>query len=762
MDRSVPELLAPAGSLDSAYYALQAGADAVYFGLQRFSARAAARNFSYDDARRLRWFSRRLGRRIYAAVNTLLTDQELADFHQTAAFLDYLEVDGVILQDPGAAAVLQQLYPHIPRHGSTQLAVHDSDGVHWAQRLGLQRMVLAREVSGSELAELQADLPPGMELEYFIHGAQCYGFSGLCLASGVMLGRSANRGACAQICRTSFDGQYPFSADDRSLAARIPDLAAAGVDSLKIEGRMKSPAYVQQTVSWYRGMLDRLASGDTGNPVPPDDAVRTTFARNFNAGCWDWGRKQQPAQDAALVNTEYPGATGVLLGTATQCGAAGFTITTQHELHLRDGLLLRTAAGWKQTGVRQIRSPGGKPLKKLTAGMTGQLESDMVPLAGSEVRLISRHDSTLPAAPAMQLWKPVLATGVLVTDEGLTLSCEHGSQECSLEWMPAKTPGRLFAQLEDVFTAEGEYFRHKARISGNDPGWFYPASRLKSLRRTWVAAIDSTWCCEAAGQAVDGAIIHDADRTGLQKPALTPPDRKRVLPQGMPLPPRGQLQRNGVPFLFPGDDPYAWVTDLAEPVFIPLFPVSLGLPGWDRLDKFLADPQRPLVVLGLGNPAHAERYRKKWAQYPDTAAFLDYGLYVTNSQTLALYRSLLPRLVARMPWIEAPTESKSSAGSVPTAELSFRDGDDATESLPVLPVKGFMPPLFLSRSCHRRNTGGSCRDCHPDTVQRYRLQQGRRGFQALVYRCWTMVMKDDKRHICPARQKDRPDKDSGR
>ncbi|MDA3835704.1 MAG: U32 family peptidase, partial [Spirochaetales bacterium] len=197
------ELMAPAGSFQSAVQAFEHGADAVYAGLQQFSARNAAVNFSFDELRRVKEYAHRRGKFLYIALNTVILDEELEKVLYALHQLTLLQTDGVIVQDLGLAHIIRKYFPSLPLHSSTQLAVHNESGVRYLQSIGFSRIVLARELTLNEIIKIRKSCP-NVELKVFIHGALCYSVSGMCLASGALLGRSANRGLCGQICRTWF------------------------------------------------------------------------------------------------------------------------------------------------------------------------------------------------------------------------------------------------------------------------------------------------------------------------------------------------------------------------------------------------------------------------------------------------------------------------------------------------------------------------------------------------------------------------------
>ncbi|MBO5643017.1 MAG: U32 family peptidase [Kiritimatiellae bacterium] len=254
------ELLAPAGDFDTALAAYEAGADAVYAGLREFSARAYAGNLSLEETEKLVRLSRERGRKLYITFNTLINQDEMPRAIETLGALEDIGVDAVILQDIGVASLCRKNFPSLQMHASTQMAVHNLEGLSQLSELGFKRTVLARELSLEEIQFL-AKRRGAMELETFIHGALCYSISGLCLYSAMEKGRSGNRGKCAYCCRMPHAdntgvAKLPFSMRDLRLGEDVLKLAAAGVESLKIEGRMKSQLYVSTVVTHYRDILD--------------------------------------------------------------------------------------------------------------------------------------------------------------------------------------------------------------------------------------------------------------------------------------------------------------------------------------------------------------------------------------------------------------------------------------------------------------------------------------------------------------------------
>ena len=262
MTKPLPELLAPAGSMDALRAAIAGGADAVYFGGGAFNARLRAQNFTSEDTKAAIALCHAHGVKAYMTFNTLVTDRELPAFLDAAREAYLQGVDALIVADLGAASLLRRALPELPLHASTQCSAHSTAGVLALVRHGFCRIVPARELPKDEIARLVRECDA--EIEVFVHGALCVSHSGQCLFSSLVGGRSGNRGVCAQPCRLpDAKGSYPLSLKDLCLAREIPFFIEAGVHSLKIEGRLKSPDYVYRVVSVYRRLLDeRRAATD--------------------------------------------------------------------------------------------------------------------------------------------------------------------------------------------------------------------------------------------------------------------------------------------------------------------------------------------------------------------------------------------------------------------------------------------------------------------------------------------------------------------
>jgi len=332
-----PEILAPCGSLEAFFAAMESGADAVYVGLREFSARARAKNFTLGQLARMLAYAHQRGRKIYITLNTLVKQQELPQLVETLAELARLRVDGVIVQDMAVARLVQNYFPSIPLHASTQMTIHNLPGVQLLETLGFERVVLARELQLTDIAAIAAQTP--MELEIFVHGALCFCVSGQCHFSSLLGGHSGNRGRCAQPCRRLYnhrskDGYY-FSPNDLSALEMVPELAAAGVASLKIEGRMKSADYVAKVVKAYRLVVDAAEPVKKEALKAAKELLKDSFGRTPTKGFL------ASANPVDIANPWLRGGTGHFSGEVKQSGQGRISFETRDPLQVGDRLRLQ-------------------------------------------------------------------------------------------------------------------------------------------------------------------------------------------------------------------------------------------------------------------------------------------------------------------------------------------------------------------------------------------------------------------------------------
>ena len=398
--RRLPELLAPAGDWECARAAVENGADAIYFGLDKFNARMRAHNFTEVDLPRLMQFLHQRGVRGYVTFNTLIFENELADAENYLRTIIAAGVDAAIVQDVGIARLIRSLSPDFPIHASTQMTITSASGVEFARELGCNLVVLARECSIKEIEAIGrgsrvegrestpdylspsplAPRPSSLPLEVFVHGALCVAYSGQCLTSESLGGRSANRGECAQACRMPYelisdgntvslgDRKYLLSPQDLAGLELLPDLARAGVASLKIEGRLKTPEYVANITRAYREALDNLRLTIDESPAQDDEnrksqianrkyEVEMAFSRGLYTG-WFGGINNQQ-----LVHARFGKKRGVFLG--------------EVESILRDGVVIKLAAPLKPGDG--VVFDAGKPEAKEEGGRVYEVKTKNAP-----------------------------------------------------------------------------------------------------------------------------------------------------------------------------------------------------------------------------------------------------------------------------------------------------------------------------------------------------------------------------------------------
>jgi U32 family peptidase len=367
-----PELLAPAGDWECVRAAVENGADAVYFGLERFNARMRAKNFTQADLPALMEFLHKRGVRGYVTFNVLVFTHELPDAEDYLRTIIASGVDAAIVQDIGICRLIRKISPDFPIHGSTQMTVTGDAGVEFARELGAELVVLARENSIKEINAIQdaqrAAAKTPLPLEVFVHGALCVAYSGQCLTSESLGGRSANRGECAQACRLPYDlisdGQqvplgdrkYLLSPQDLAGLDVLPELVKAGVASLKIEGRLKSPEYVASITRVYRQALDKIFA-EYENASVPFDASRAkyelsmTFSRGLYTGWFNGIQNQE------LAHGRFGTKRGVLLGTVTRVENDHVALRLESALKPGDGVVFDAgnhAAGEEGGRVYQV------------------------------------------------------------------------------------------------------------------------------------------------------------------------------------------------------------------------------------------------------------------------------------------------------------------------------------------------------------------------------------------------------------------------
>ena len=476
------ELLAPARNLECGIAAIDHGADAVYIGARRFGARAAAGN-SVDDIARLCDYAHRYGARVYVTVNTIVFDDELADTRRLLEQLHACGADAVLVQDMAVMRMAQHI--GLAVHASTQTDNRTACKVRWLAGQGFSRVVLARELSVDEIADIHRQVPD-TELEVFVHGALCVSYSGLCYASQHCFGRSANRGECAQFCRMKFDlldadgkalerqSRYYLSLKDMNQSRHLDELIEAGATSFKIEGRLKDAAYVKNVTAAYSQLLDRYVArhadaccrasrGHCSYTFTPD------LNRTFNRGYTTYflhGRQPQ------IASFDTPKAVGEYVGTVKEIRGASFTVAGVAAFANGDGLCFVNAQHQLE-GFRVNRVEGNRLFpQKMPAGLRPGLRLYRNNDQEME-RLLSKPSSERKIDVTMSLRPVASGFELQMGDAVATIDAPHQQAEKDQR-------ANIVHQLTKL---GGTPFRCTEVVLPDDFNWFIPSSLLSELRR---------------------------------------------------------------------------------------------------------------------------------------------------------------------------------------------------------------------------------------------------------------------------------------
>jgi putative protease len=487
-----PELLSPAGSLEAFFAALEKGADAVYAGLSEFSARARAKNFTLPLMARAVSYAHSQGKRVYVTLNTLVKEAELPHLVETLAALEEMRADGVIIQDMAVARLVRRHFPGLPLHGSTQLTIHNSLGVRHLEELGFERVVLARELHLDDIREIIRK--SRAEIEVFVHGALCFSISGQCFFSSFLGGHSGNRGRCTQPCRRQYthrgkDGFY-FSPNDLSAIDILPQLADAGVASLKIEGRMKSAEYVASVVAAYRLVLDAPERDRVSAVAQAKELLKLSFGRVPTKG---FLASRSPTD---IATPSLKGATGRFLGEIKSVRDGRITFETRDRLHVGDRIRVQPKNDKAGRGFTVKELFVGKSAVKLVkekglvtvvspfpcvVGDTVFKVSTETAFTMSENACLRRLDSAKAAAIPCEL-ALALDAGLLRitgTADGATVTAEFPLD--NLE--PSRTDD-MSGVLVSQFGKSGDTpFTLVSLAAPGFPAVLIPPARLKEIRR---------------------------------------------------------------------------------------------------------------------------------------------------------------------------------------------------------------------------------------------------------------------------------------
>lgn len=714
------ELLAPAGERAAAYAAFAFGADAIYTGLPRFSARAEAVNLSPQELEEIVACAHALPRprRVYVTLNTLVREAELPDLVRSLALCAEAGADAVIVQDFGVARLARKHFPALRLHASTQLAIHNLEGVRAAARLGFRRVTLARELTLDEIRSI-AQQAPG-EVEAFLHGALCYSYSGLCLYSALLRDRSGNRGSCAYPCRDAFcparaPGEAPvgpglvFSMKDLAGGASLHELAQAGVASLKIEGRKKSPLYVAAAVNYHRKLLDRSFKAGEQEQCAHD--LRTIFSRPWT------GLYLQSRANRDVIDPDATGHRGTPVGRVENAGRGFIQFRAALPLEVHDGLQIELPGETRPFGfaVEEILLSNGRRVFEAPAGSLVQ-----VPLPPESPRIPNGTELFLASSQAVKrryrfdIPNPRDLRRRFKMDVRLTLSETRAAASATAEadgtalaataaiigpFAAAKNPEAMTAALHTTFSKLGDTPFELRELAHDGPALFIPVSQLNVLRRDLTTALEQALRA-ARERHVEKAIA----------------SLSRLNPEPCPRSPSAATP----PFLLKTDQPSVLLAAFPDgdiPRVTELI-VELGRESSEQIDAALAAlPPRIAVRLALPMITRA------WDREALTAQirhFFEAGHRRWEAANLSAL-DFLPRADDLDLSADWPLYTLNSAALAEGRERGFSrftaSPEDTAENIALLAARhpGSLvwivhrdPPLFISESCPHAARLGRC------------------------------------------------------
>ncbi|MBR7103634.1 MAG: DUF3656 domain-containing protein [Lentisphaeria bacterium] len=526
--KQIPELLAPAGSPACALAAYAAGADAVYAGLAKFNARERGENFDPETMRKVVDFAHRNGKKLYLTLNTLIKEQELPELVQLLETIRSIGPDALLVQDLGTLHIVREYFPSLELHASTQMGFHNSAGFAMAEKLGVTRVVLERQVTLQELADIRKKT--ALEIEVFIHGALCCSLSGRCLFSSWLGAYSGNRGKCKQPCRRRYFSKngngFFFSPQDLCMAEYIPQLKQMGVQSLKIEGRLRQPDYVEAAVGAYRLLLDAPESDFSEALGEARAMLARTCGRKWSTG---FATKDSWKE---LVKADSVGAAGIRCGCVEELRDNGFGFTASKRLSVGDRLRIQPRGGEDGPAVTITRMFANNELvKRAKSGDKVFICCDKdVPADGLVFKIGESFADRKKQLEQLPERKKALDLEIELDAKYLRVVCTNAPVapfEMPLDLAAAEKHPADAQKVSAAFAeADSDVFALGKCVCRINGAYFLPAAELKAVRRAF-------W--EQVKNSLKPELVMDQDAgVGLMKfrqdylklaPAYTLPER---------------------------------------------------------------------------------------------------------------------------------------------------------------------------------------------------------------------------------------------
>lgn len=672
------QLAMPAGSMQSGLIAFRDGADAIYLGLQSFSARKGAVNFDIEEYSKIYRFAQSNNKKVYVTINTVVHDPQLSAVIRILKQIEIVGSDGVIVQDLGIAKIIKDHFPTLELHGSTQLAVHSIKGVKAMQDFGFKRVVLSRELNISEIEKIR-NACKDVELKVFIHGALCYGFSGLCMASHVITKRSANAGACAQICRTWFTHNnkngFFFSMKDLDAADSVKRLRDINIDSLKVEGRMKSPSYVSAVTKYYRAILE---------DEPYEHLyknVKTTFSRESSKG---WLDTQDNLQERK-VDINYPSHKGLkaaIVEDLVQIENSKYAfIDLNTNLSLHDGVMIfregRDVDDAVKFSVSDLLDSRQNKIKRALRGERVYLrvsEREWGIERGDFIYLIKSHDEDekLINTDRLPFAKNYSQAKFIISDNLISIVCsfDYIGEVRVDRPLKVEKANKLFdykSRIEKIFKQSGDSFFSVESIeienksSFKDSEVFIPLSEIKEMRRIFYEKVDDKedFYVNSEIQLDDTPNVYKVEE----------------------LPLRSEIKISDLPFFHEVPTEIDQLVLINEKYYLPLPPVFFDEEEQCKrlfllIEEIKSQNLTNSVYFGINNIAHI-----KWLEEYNVKTYVDIYCYVANRE------AALNLLNTKLNIVGAYLFLETAKGDLSLWPFTPERVD-----------KDFTPPLFISRT----------------------------------------------------------------
>lgn len=753
------ELLSPAPDFQSGLIALKSGADAIYAGAKKFSARKSATNFTLQELGRIKSYALSANKKIYITLNTIIKNSEYDEIFHLLRDLNDIEINGIIIQDLGLGQFVQRNFPLLELHASTQMGIHNCSGLDIIQELknnnilNIKRVVLPRELTLDEIKEMR-NKHPELELEVFIHGALCYSFSGMCLASGLILNRSGNRGACAQLCRSYYnidnDHKYYFSCKDLTLGNHILDLKRIGIHSLKIEGRMKSKEYIESTVRFYREILDN------------DKLTDDKYKELLNASSLSFSRKKTIGfldnhQGKDLIDNLCSNHQGVLLGEVLSINSKVIDIKLKHQLSVGNSLM------FIKNGINVVRfqafhfsdTKKKTVLKEATVNtiVSITLPNYDLPNIGDQIYLIQTSNSEMMDIidyKNLEIFKHKCRTSCILEkiQDDFFLSLQIISDKTNYIYKQkiiadeAKKESNFLEIFQGHFNQSGDelYVFELTNLDNktNLKNIFVPPKEIKQFKnnayQSFKEYLNTLKYIPAVVRQCD---IKNDLRDNIRNEIKNNIKLTKFLQTRRNL---ANSQLGPIPFFSltnESDLLASYQEDGITYKFLPLFPIiKSGFINNEKtyiekitniIQSEMTSSPNSRIFLGINNLSHL-KIVQELKQFPYVFYFIDFYAYTASNETISFWKNNIPNLAFIYNWVE--DEAQVTDSEIPT--ISIHD----KKSLPLFVALGCFHKHNFKNSNQSSNKG-SANQCSHNCKKsfNYSLINGKNKYKVIVDNC---------------------------